>query len=740
METETLERVDRTLHFVEREIGGRTLRIETGKIAKQAEGAVFVSYGETTILATVISADPRPGIDFFPLTVDYREKIYAAGKFPGGFFKREGRPTTKEILTMRLIDRPMRPLFPAGYNDEVLIQCMVLSSDQQNDPDILSVIGASAALNISSIPFDMPMGAVRIGCIDGEYVVNTTESQLEYSTMDMVLAGHPAGVSMIEVGSQELSEDVVAGGIALGHTIIVEIASMIEELKKKCGQPKTWEPPASNDKLARKVRAFAYDRLREARQFARKLERKAAVDAVWKDTIAQLCPADAEVDYTAGDVKVILDDLTGEIVKSMILTEGRRSDGRGPRDLRPIDCEVGIYPRVHGSALFTRGETQTVVVTTLGTGRDEQIVDGLTEEFSKKFNLHYNFPPFCTGEVKRVGAVSRREIGHGALAERSLERVLPSPEKFPYTIRLSSEIMESNGSSSMASVCGGTLALMDAGIPITQPVAGISIGMVHDDQRHVLLVDITGEEDHYGDMDFKVAGTQRGITGIQLDLKTGWVTDEQIRETFELAKEVRIEILKRMLNTIRRPRPEISQYAPRILTMKINPEKIGKVIGPGGKGIKGIEAATGASLDIDDDGTIHIACIDAAAAERAREMVEMVTQEVKLGKIYSGKVTSIKDFGAFIEIIPGQDGLCHISELSDGYVKAVSEVCSIGDQLDVKVIAIDDQGRVKLSRRQAMEGYDASADSQGGGDRAPDDDGSRRGGGGGGRRREPSRR
>jgi polyribonucleotide nucleotidyltransferase len=702
-EVETLERVDRTAVVVEREIAGRTLRIETGRIAKQAAGAVFVTYAETTVLATVVTSDPRPGIDFFPLTVDYREKIYAAGKFPGGFFKREGRPTTKEILTMRMIDRPIRPAFPKGFKDEVLIQCLVLSSDQRNDPDLCAMIGAAAALNISSLPFDTPMGAVRMGYIDGKPVVNPTEPQIEYSDLDMVLAGHPEGVNMIEVGARELSEEVVAEAISIGHGVIREIGEMIVELREKCGKEVTWEPPPEPVELIQKVREYAADRLREARRIPGKLARKAAVQEIWKDTVEHFCPEGGEnLEYTSDDIDSILDDITGEIVVEMVLNEGRRSDGRSPKDLREITCEVGVLPRVHGSALFTRGETQTMVITTLGTGRDEQIVDGLYEEFSKKFNLHYNFPPFCTGEVRRIGAVTRREIGHGALAERSLERVLPSPEKFPYTIRLSSEIMESNGSSSMASVCGGTLALMDAGVPITQPVAGISIGMVHNDERYEMLVDILGEEDHHGDMDFKVAGTQRGITGIQLDLKMSHVTDEQIRQTFALAKDVRIEILRKMLLTIRRPKPDISPYAPRILILKIDPDKIGKVIGPGGKGIKRIEAETGATVDIEPDGTIQVSSVDADAAQRAKEMIELVTDEVKVGTVYTGKVISIKDFGAFIEITPGTDGLCHISELSDGYIKKVNEVCEIGDTLKVKVIAVDDQGRVKLSRKQVL--------------------------------------
>jgi polyribonucleotide nucleotidyltransferase len=688
---------------VEREIAGRKLRIETGKIAKQAAGAVLVTYGETTLLATVVTSDPRPGIDFFPLTVDYREKIYAAGKFPGGFFKREARPTAKEILTCRLIDRPLRPLFPEKFKDEVLVQIMVLSSDQQNDPDILALVGASAALCISELPFESPIGAARVGYVDGKIVLNPTESELEYSEMDMVVAGHADAINMIEVGSQEVSDDLIADGISAAHEAIKEICAAVAELTEKCGKPTKWVAPELSAKLDADVRKFATDRLAEARRIVGKLERKDAVKAIRKDAIAEFAPKDVDdCEFTPDQVCDVLEAIETEIVVDMIMNEDKRSDGRGPQDLRKITCEIGVLPRVHGSALFTRGETQALVIATLGTSRDEQIIDGLTEEYSKKFILHYNFPPFCVGEVKRVGATSRREIGHGALAERSLERVLPSPDKFPYTVRLVSEIMESNGSSSMASVCGGTLALMDAGVPIAQPVAGISVGMVRNDSGHKMLIDITGEEDHFGDMDFKVSGTQRGITGIQLDIKIRGLTVEQVREALALAKTTRMELLRNMLEVIAKPRSETSKYAPRILTIKINPDKIGKVIGPGGKGIKGIEGSTGASVDIEEDGTIHVSCVDAAAAQRALEMVEAVAQDVKLGRIYSGRVTSVKDFGAFVEVTPGQDGLCHISELSDGFVKQVADVCSVGDEVRVKVIAIDDHGRVKLSRRQAI--------------------------------------
>lgn len=689
---------------VEREIGGRVLSIETGKLARQADGAVWVRYGDTVVLVTVIRADPREGIDFFPLTVDYREKTYAAGKFPGGFYKREGRPTTKEVLTMRLIDRPIRPLFPAGFMDEIQIQAMVLSADQQNDPDMLAMVGASAALMISSIPFEGPTFAVRVGRIEGKLVVNPTHEELERGDMDLVAAGHADAINMIEVGATEVPEAAVSEGIAMAYDVIKAGCEMVNELAKQCAKAKEWEPKKVDEALIRKIRDRATKELRERRQVPGKLDRKKAIEELYEQIMEEFSPADAEdPPISRGDVYNTLQTIEEEVVRDLILESGVRSDGRGPDDIRPIHCEVGVLPRTHGSAIFTRGETQALVVTTLGTIQDEQIVDGLLDEYSKKFMLHYNFPPFCTGEVKRIGSPSRREIGHGALAERSLETILPSPEKFPYTIRLVSDILESNGSSSMASVCGGTLALMDAGVPIRQPVAGISIGMVHDDNREVLLVDIIGEEDHFGDMDFKVAGTQRGITGVQLDLKARGLKMELIPQVLEKAKQARMKILKEVLSCLPRPRASISEYAPRILTIKINPEKIGKVIGPGGKGIKQIEADTGATVEIEDDGTVVISCLSMEGAERAREMVERVSEDVKIGKIYTGRVSSIKDFGAFIEVTPGQDGLCHISELSDEYVRSVNDVCKIGDTLRVKVISIDEQGRVKLSRKAALQ-------------------------------------
>jgi polyribonucleotide nucleotidyltransferase len=688
---------------VERRVGSATLRIETGKVAKQAAGAAVVTYGDAVVLVAVVTADPRPGIDFFPLTVDYREKIYAAGKFPGGFFKREGRPSNKEILTMRNIDRPLRPLFPKGFKDEVLIQAMVLSADPNFDSDVLAIVGASTALTISQIPFDGPIAAVRVGRVDGNILVNPTFAETDSGDLEMILAGHKDAVNMIEVGAAEISEKDMVDAIAQGHKSIVQICEMIQELADKCAKPKTWTPPPSTDALKQKLTDKVAGRIREAKSIKAKLERYDALDAIFDEVISELCPEDETTpEFDRHVVRDVLDEIEGEVVSDMAVNEGIRADGRSLTDIRPVWCEVQVLPRTHGSAIFTRGETQTLVATTLGTTRDEQIVDGLQEEYSKKFMLHYNFPPISVGEVKRVGAVTRREIGHGALAERALVAVLPSPDAFPYTVRLVSDVLESNGSSSMASVCGGTLALMDAGVPILHPVAGISVGRMHKGDKSVLMVDILGEEDHHGDMDFKVAGTQDGITAIQLDLKARGLSIEEIRQTFALAREARQHLLRDMLGTIAKPRPDISPYAPRILTIKIDPEKIGKVIGPSGKGIRGIEAETGANVDIEDDGTITISSVGLESAEQARAMIEAVTEEVKVGRIYTGRVCAIKDFGAFIEVAPGQDGLCHISELDDGYVEKVTDVCKVGDILKVKVILIDEQGRVKLSRKAAM--------------------------------------
>jgi polyribonucleotide nucleotidyltransferase len=689
---------------VERQIGAHVLSIETGRIAKQAHGAAVVRFGDTVVLGTCVQADPRPGIDFFPLTVDYREKMSAAGRFPGGFFKREGRPTTKEILTCRMIDRPLRPLFPEGFNDEIQIQVMVLAADPDNDPDVIGMVSAAAAVALSGAPISHLIAAVRVGRIDGKFVINPSRSQIEYSDMDMILAGHRQAVNMIEVGSRELPESAIADAVKFGHTHgILPICEMLEELRRQAGRECKWEPSEADVTFYDEVKGKVWDDLTAAKSIVGKAERQAAVRAIYDRMIAEYCPEGVDKpDRTPGEVKATLDKIEGRLVRDRILNDKTRSDQRKLDEIRPIICDVGWLPRVHGSSLFSRGETQAMVTCTLGTSRDEQIIDDLIEEYSKKFLLHYNFPPFSVGEARRIMGPGRREIGHGALAERSLEAVLPTPDDFPYTIRLVSDILESNGSSSMASVCGGTLALMDAGVPISAPVAGISIGLVEEGDRYVLLADILGEEDHYGDMDFKVAGTRKGITGVQLDIKVGGIRHEILVEALNLAEKCRMFILDKMAATIAAPRPEISEHAPRLITLKINPEKIGKLIGPGGKSIKAIQAATGAQIDIEDDGTVFIACVDAAKAQAAREAVERITEDIQIGRIYTGRVTSIKDFGAFIEIQEGQDGLCHISELAESYVKSVSEVVQIGDVVKVKVIAIDEQGRVKLSRRAAM--------------------------------------
>jgi len=692
------------VHRVEMMVGGKPLSIETGKVARQSAGAVMVRYGDTMVLCTVLAAPSRRDLDYFPLFLDYREMTYAAGKFPGGFFKREGRPTAKEVLTMRLIDRPIRPLFPDGYLEEVQIQCIVMSFDGENDPDIPALIGASAAMALSHAPFEGPVAGVRVGRVNGEYIINPTLSQLEASDFDLVVAGHADGVNMIELKGFEVGEDAVAEGVAKAQAEILGICEKITELAEVAGKPKQFELKGPTPELKQLVFDKVADKLREAKQIAGKVERNNARLAVREQLMAELCPeGEPEPRYDPKDVSEALYQAEKKMTRRMIL-DGVRPDGRGRTDIRPLSGEVGLLPRTHGSSLFSRGETMALATTTLGTVGDEQTVDGVVQEYSKKFMLHYNFPPFSVGEIRPIRGPGRREIGHGALAEKSLEAVLPSPDQFPYTIRLVSEILESNGSSSMASVCGGSLALMDAGVPLTRPVAGISIGRVteEDGGGEVLITDIIGEEDFFGDMDFKVAGTSEGITGIQLDLKARGLSIDTIRATLAQAHEARLKILDVMTSIIPEPRPDISEYAPRLLILKINPEKIGKLIGPGGKTIRSITEETGASIDIEDDGTVFIASVDSSAAEKARALVEAMTEEVKVGRIYEGKVVSVKDFGAFVEIAPGQDGLCHISELDEGYVKDVSTVCRIGDSVTVKVIAIDEQGRVKLSRKAAM--------------------------------------
>jgi polyribonucleotide nucleotidyltransferase len=685
---------------VERPFGAQQLILETGKLAKQAHGAVVVQYGDTVSLTAAVEGEADHGRDFFPLTVDYREKTYAAGKFPGGFIKREGRPTTKEILTSRLIDRPIRPLFPASYINEVQIMASTLSADRENDPDVLSMIGASAALHVSHIPFLHPTGSVRVGRIGGEMVLMPTHSQLEESDLDLILSGTRTAITMIEGFAREMPEPEMFQAIVWAHKHIVTVVDMVEELRQKAGLgPKEFPAAATVNPLVEEFRKRFANEFRERKLTSGKAERASSIKELRERIFAEYLPEDGEAKHTPEQVSAAFYALEERVFRDLIL-EGKRIDGRNAKALRSIQCEVGVLPRTHGSAVFQRGETQALVTTVLGTSSDEQRVDGLMDEYSKKFMLDYNFPPFSVGECRPIRGPGRREIGHGALAERSLKAVIPTPDKFPYTIRVISDILESNGSSSMASVCGGTLSLMDAGVPISDPVAGISIGLVKEPDRFILLTDIMGDEDHFGDMDFKVAGTGRGITGIQLDLKIDGIDEAIIKATLDQARDARREILKIMLSSgLRQPRPEISKTAPRLLTVKINPEKIGLLIGPGGKMIKGIQEATGAKIDIEDDGTVYISHSESAGAEAAKLRVEAITEEVRVGKIYEGRVTSIKDFGAFIEILPGRDGLCHISELDDKYVGKVEDVCRVGDNLQVKVIAIDDHDRVKLSRK-----------------------------------------
>jgi polyribonucleotide nucleotidyltransferase len=704
-------------HRVEREIGGRTLILECGAVARQAGAAVIATYGGTTVLATALRAAPREGIDFFPLTVDYREKTSAAGKFPGGFRKREGAPNEKEILTMRMIDRPIRPLFPDGFIDEVQVQVFVMSHDGENDSDVLAGTAASAALAISNIPFEGPIATVRVGRVHTDngpqYVINPTISQLDYSDLDLVLSGHKDGMNMIEVGAAEVDEAGVFGAIEFGYNHIKDTIALIDELVLRAGQHKVSGelalPPAE---IIEKVKKLAEAEMVAARKIPGKHDRNNAVDALKKKILDAHFVVNENGTYgdyaksvkARGHAKDALKRLEEKVTRRLIVESKIRADGRGPTEIRKITGSVGIFARTHGSAFFQRGETQSLVSVTLGTGKDEQIVDGLIPEYSKKFLLHYNFPPFSTGEVKRISAPGRREIGHGALAERSLLGVLPSPDVFPYTIRVVSDITESNGSSSMASVCGGCLALMDAGVPIRATVAGISVGRFSDDndQNEIFVTDIIGEEDFFGDMDFKVSGTREGITGIQLDLKARGLVLDQISRIFQQAKEGRIDIINTMEAIIGAPRAEISTLAPRLVTIHIDPEKIGKLIGPGGKMIRGLQDKWGVTIDVEDDGTVMLAASNGDSLSGAQQEIEALCAEIKVGSVYTGKVVSMKDFGAFIELAPGTDGMCHISELADGFVKSVGDVVRLGDMIKVKVIMVDDQGRIKLSRKALM--------------------------------------
>lgn len=703
-------------------LAGRELRLETGRVAGQAGGAVLARYGDTVVLVTATaSTQPREGIDFFPLTVDYEERHYAVGRIPGGFIKREGRPSEKAILSARLIDRPIRPLFPKDYRNDVHVVATILSVDQDNPPDVLAINGAAAALTLSEIPFAGPIGAVLVGLVDGELKINPTLAEQERSRLHLVVAGTREAVMMVEAEAEEVPEETVLEAIALGHAKIKEIVDFIEALRAEAlalglAREKQevvvedlaveWEEafaPVARAILAPAMEGCLKEKLNKK---ARESRLEEAKEAAWQKFV-ELSGVEPDEKLTK-QVKAYLERTEKELLREMVLRRGIRLDGRALDEIRPIACEVAVLPRTHGSALFTRGETQVLTVATLGAVGDEQILDGLGVEESKRFMHHYNMPPYSTGEARPIRAPSRREIGHGALAERALERMLPAEEDFPYTIRLVSEVLSSNGSTSMASVCGSTLALMDAGVPIRAPVAGIAMGLIKDDETYAILSDIQGIEDALGDMDFKVAGTARGICALQMDIKLAGLTQEILGKALEQARQGRLQILEKMLAVLDKPRPELSPLAPRILRIRVDPEKIRDIIGPGGKIIKKIIDETGAKIDIEDDGTVFIAAADGEAGRRTVEIIEALTREVEIGQIYTGRVTRTTDFGAFVEVIPGvlglpgKEGLVHISQLADGRVGKVEDVVKQGEEIVVKAIGFDPQGRLRLSRREAV--------------------------------------
>ncbi len=683
------------------EIGGKTLTIETGLLAKQAAGAVTVSMGDTVLFSAVTcTRQPREGIDYFPLQVEYREKFYAAGRFPGGFFKREARPSEKEILTSRLTDRPIRPLFPKAYRNDVQINNMLLSTDRENDSDMLSMIAASAALHISEIPFMGPVAGLRVGRVNGEFVVNPTNTEREQSDLELIYAATRELPIMIEGGGNEVSEADMVAAMKFAQAECVKLVDIQLELRKKLGlAEKVIEEPAADDTLINKAREIAGESMAAVMLTGDKQERDNKLAELRDSLKAQLLENDPEMTDEA--FRAMFDDFEIETVRNNVMQHGKRVGGRAADELRPLAAQIGILPRTHGSAVFNRGETQALGTVTLGTKSDTQSMDAVTGGAAeKKFMLHYNFPPYCVGEAGRLGFTSRREIGHGALAERSLVPVIP--EDYPYTIRLVSDIMGSNGSSSMASVCVGTLSLMDAGVPVKRPVAGISIGMFSEGDNAVLVTDILGVEDHCGDMDFKVSGTREGITGFQVDLKITGLTWDRVEKAFEMAKTARMQILDFMAGVIAEPRSEMSPHAPRITQVSIPVDKIGELIGPGGKRIRGIVELSGAQIDIDDDGTVSVFATSQEAMDMALREINMVTAEIEEGQIYEGTVVGIKDFGAFVEVLPGRDGLVHISELADCRVNSVEDVCKLGEKMTVKCIGVDDRGRVKLSRREAM--------------------------------------
>lgn len=688
------------------QFGDHKVTLETGEIARQADGAVMINMGDTVVLCTVVgSKDAIEGRDFFPLTVDYQEKTYAAGKIPGGFFRREGRPSEKEILVSRLIDRPIRPLFPKGFTNEVQVICTVMSHNPYVDPEIPSLLGTSAALAISGLPFQGPIGAARVGYKDGEYLLNPPGTGLsEVTDLDLVVAGTADAVLMVESEARELSEEVMLGAVLFGHEQMQVAIQAINELAAEVGrEPWPFEAPVEDEELAAAVAEAAESAITEAYKIADKMDRYGRLDEIKAEVVGKLC-AGEEPKWSEDQVKGALDKLKKKVVRSRILAGEPRIDGRDTRTVRPITIRTGLLPRTHGSALFTRGETQALVVTTLGTERDAQIVDALDRSYRENFMLHYNFPPFCVGETGRVGSPKRREIGHGRLAKRGVLAVMPSIEEFPYSIRVVSEITESNGSSSMASVCGTSLSLMDAGVPIKAPVAGVAMGLIKEGDQFAVLTDILGDEDHLGDMDFKVAGTQAGINALQMDIKIQGITREIMDIALSQAKDGRMFILGEMNKAIEAPREEMSEHAPRIISFRIHPDKIRDVIGKGGATIRSITEETGATIDLDDSGLVKIFSVDKAAGELARKRVELITADVEVGKVYEGKVAKIMDFGAFVNILPGKDGLVHISQISDERVEKVSDKLSEGDVVKVKVLEVDKQGRIRLSMKAVGEG------------------------------------
>ncbi len=684
--------------------GAHELTLETGEIARQADGAVMVTYGDTAVLVTVVGkTEVKAGQDFFPLTVDYQERTYAAGKIPGGFFKREGRPSEKETLTSRLIDRPLRPLFPEAFYNEVQVVATVMSSDSEIDPDIPAIIGASAAMAISGIPFYGPLGAARVGYIDGEYIINPSATQMKETELDLVVAATASAVMMVESEAKELPEDVMLGAVVFGHEQMQAVINMINEMAAEVAKEAwDWTPPEPNTAVIEKVTAIANADINAAYQIKSKGARSTKLDEIKNRVMAELINEETST-QEANEIKSAFFDLEAKVVRSQILNGEPRIDGRDTRTVRPITIRTGVLPRTHGSALFTRGETQALVVATLGTGRDEQTIDALEGAYNDRFMLHYNMPPYATGETGRVGTPKRREIGHGRLAKRALIAALPSQEDFGYTIRIVSEITESNGSSSMASVCGGCLALMDAGVPVKSHVAGIAMGLIKEGNRVAVLTDILGDEDHLGDMDFKVAGTEDGITALQMDIKITGITAEIMQVALSQAKEGRMHILGIMKSSMDTSRTELSAFAPRIITMKINPEKIRDVIGKGGAVIRALTEETGATIDIEDDGTIKIGCVSAEAGEEAKKRIEAITAEVEIGQVYEGPVIKLLDFGAIVSLLPGKDGLLHISQIAHERVNAVGDFLKEGQIVKVKVVEADEKGRVRLSMKALID-------------------------------------